>query len=50
MTESDGSIYVAGYIYNGFNYFDWRHCFVLRLDHELNKINARSLGAKEKNY
>lgn len=42
--SSDGSYYVAGTVSGGFDFSGTQHCFILRLDQDLNLINARSFG------
>ena len=47
VSEADGSIYVTGYTIGSRQTdirTDYRQCFVLRLDGQLNKIDARSFG------
>ena len=47
IADSDGSIYVTGIIKGAFVYPGTRqNCFLLRLDNQFNKINARSIGKK----
>jgi len=47
VAESDGSIYVTGIIKGSYVYSGTRqNCFLLRLDHQFNRINARSIGKK----
>jgi hypothetical protein len=46
---ADGSIYVAGNVKGGFTFSSSStHCFILRVDENLNKINARSFGISGK--
>jgi hypothetical protein len=46
---ADGSIYVLGFVSGGFTFSSTStHCFLLRLDENLNKNNARSFGMSGK--
>ena len=47
VSEADGSIYVTGFVMAYTHQelrIDQRQCFVLRLDGQLNRIDARSFG------
>lgn len=45
---NDGSIYVVGVVSGGFTFAGTTHCFLLRLDENLNRNNARSFGVSGK--
>ena len=46
VAPADGSIYVLGSLLNGYMFTgaNTQHCFIIRVDQNLNLINARSFG------